>query len=133
MQQGSEGFHWVESTGTTSKDCLLSLLEPPLHAIISAFSLHSSLEYEITNLTWSDLKCYGPYQNFQHLQRVKETRVKDVQYLKSGEYTSAKRRIVLALASFSGGDETGGNGPSTTDNDETELCMKESIDLSAPH
>lgn len=42
-------------------------------------------------------------------------------------------RIVLALASFSSRDETGGNAPSTTDNDETELFMKESIDLSAPH
>lgn len=42
-------------------------------------------------------------------------------------------RIVLTLALFSGGDETDGNGPSTTDNEETELCMKESIDLSAPN
>lgn len=47
--------------------------------------------------------------------------------------SSAEGRTVLALASFSGGDETGGNGPSTMDNDETEPCMKESIDLSAPH
>lgn len=43
---------------------------------------------------------------------------------------SGDRSIVVALASFSSGDETGGNSPSTTDNDETELCMKESIDLS---
>lgn len=41
--------------------------------------------------------------------------------------------VSLALASFSGRDETGGNHPSTTDNEETELCMKETIDLSAPH
>ena len=47
--------------------------------------------------------------------------------------SSAERKIVLALASFSGGDDTGGNSPSTRDNDETELCMKESIDLSASY
>lgn len=46
---------------------------------------------------------------------------------------SGERRIVLSLASFSGRDETGGNGPRTTDNEEIELCMKESIDLGAPH
>lgn len=42
-------------------------------------------------------------------------------------------RTVPALASFPGRDDTGSNGPSTTDNEETELFMKESIDPRAPH
>lgn len=47
--------------------------------------------------------------------------------------SSRESRIVVALASRSGGDETRGNDPSTADNDEIELFMKESIELSAPH
>lgn len=47
VQQGSQGFHWVESRGITSKDCFLSLLETPLHSIISASSLHCSLKPDV--------------------------------------------------------------------------------------
>lgn len=35
------------------------------------------------------------------------------------------------LASFSGRDDTGGNSLSTTDNDRTELYMKDAIDVSS--
>lgn len=37
----------------------------------------------------------------------------------------------MVLASFSGRDDTGGNSLSTTDNDRTELYMKDAIDVSS--
>lgn len=100
-----------------------------LVSLISTFSLHYSLEYEMTNLLGSDIRCYGPYWDLHHLQKDQEMRRHKTLTWKVE--SSGKSWIVLALASFSRGDETGGNGPSTTDNEETELFMKESIDLSA--
>lgn len=100
-----------------------------LPSLISTFSLHYSLEYEMTNLLGSDIRCYGPYWDLHHLQKDQEMRRHKTLTWKVE--SSGKSWIVLALASFSRGDETGGNGPSTTDNEETELFMKESIDLSA--
>lgn len=109
-----------ESRGTTTQGCCLFLLEPPFTVL-----------WNMKSQTWrSCIRLYGPYWDLHHLQRDKET---SVTYNTWKVESGGEWRIVLALASFSGGDETGGNGPSTTDNEETELCMKESIDLSAPH
>ena len=114
--QGCEGFNSIEHKGTSTQAYFLFPLEH-LHSTISTISLLSGMlnPKPHDKVIWTMSGCVKKMYNTWKAE------------------SSGDRRIVLALASFSSGDETWGNSPSTTDNDETEPFMKESIDPRAPH